>query len=207
LLDPIYDNVPLRSRADLAQMRAEITAELGPPASWDEADRAVKRLAGIPMHTEETLPDPVALGNEMIRKIVDRNIPLAILWQAVDQAFTTREWCPSVAWTIKTCDALQRRPNEWLRAIDNREREHDRRDREVQARRDSEAENAAWLRDLQSRLARRRSTQPGRCRARHETPADPAPRQRFSELASIRRRRPARRRRGVSTAGANRACR
>lgn len=153
LLDPIYDNVSLPSRADLARMRAEITAELGPPASWDEAERAVKKLAVIPMHTEEMLPDPVALGDEMIRKIVDRNIPLAILWQAVDQALLTREFCPSIAWMIKTCAALQRQPNEWLRAIDNREKEHDRRDREAQARRNSDAELTNWLRALHSRLS------------------------------------------------------
>ncbi len=154
LLDPIYDNVPLTARADRARLRAEITAELGPPASWDEAERAVKKLAVIPMHTEEILPDPVALGNVMICAIVDREIPLAILWQAVDRAIRSREWFPPVAWMLKTCDELRRQPDDWLRAIDRQEAEHDRRDRDAQDRRDKEARISDWMRDLHSRLAR-----------------------------------------------------
>lgn len=53
---------------------------------------------------------------------------------------------------INTCNELQRRPNEWRRAIEKIEDEHKRRDREAGARRD--AENTHWLRRLQSRLAR-----------------------------------------------------
>lgn len=74
LLDPIYDNMPLTPRADLARLRTEITAELGPPASWAEAKQAVDELAVIPMHTEEMLPDPVAFGNAMIDAIVEQKI-------------------------------------------------------------------------------------------------------------------------------------
>ena len=152
LLDPIYDNAPLTPRADLARLRAEITAELGPPASWHAARQAVDDLTVIPMHTEEILPDPDALENRMIDAIVARKIPLAVLWQAVDQAIGTREWFPPVAWMLNTCDKLRRQPDDWLRAIENIEREHERRDREAGARR--EDENTHWLRDLQSRLAR-----------------------------------------------------
>ena len=107
----------------------------------------------IPMHIAEILPSPNALGDEIVRQIVDKNIPRAILWQAVDRAIATRDFFPHAAWMLKTCNELLRQPSDWLRAIANKKAEHERRDREAQARRDLAAQNDKWLRDLRRRLA------------------------------------------------------
>jgi hypothetical protein len=146
--------LPLPTPADLARIREQIKNELGPPATWDDA------VAALHMIRHKKAEDGVNIDELIqanIEEIVDSNVPVGILWQAVREARRERTRFPDPAWMHAKFVELQRPYSDWLHQIVRIEAEQNRRAREdaerAAERRARLAKHSAWIKDVQRRMA------------------------------------------------------